>query len=63
MYLAGYSAEGLRQLKIKKKDPKDFLLRYQNDISRTGRYDLPDHERILSRFLKNPKNKDLLPKV
>lgn len=63
MYLAGYSAEGLRQLNIKKKEPKDFLLRYQNDVSRTGRYDLPDHERILSRFLKNPKNKDLLPKV
>lgn len=62
MYLAGYSAEGLRQLK-NKEIPKDFLLRYQNDISRTGRYDLPDHQRILSRFLKNPKNKDLLPKV
>lgn len=63
MLLAGYSAEGLRQLQISNKKPRDFLKRYQDDILRTGRYDLPDHQRILSRFLKNPKNKDLLPKV
>lgn len=63
MLLAGYSAEGLRQLQISKKKPRDFLERYQDDILRTGRYDLPDHQRILRRFLTNPKNKDLLPKV
>lgn len=63
MYLAGYSTEGLRQLQLTNKQPLDFLLRYQNECNRTGRNDLPNHQRVLARFLSNPKNEDLLPKV